>query len=178
MLLAAFSGAVLAANAEPPPELITLCKTTLCRKPTIHLNLADGQEFTDTQPFSLPILQDGWISIYPGEEIYIEAQIEKGELSLLRAVPALVNPDRTLVFKFHQRQGTTDMFLEVTNPFQSDLKFKFGMMLPDSDRVRATSSCPVSAGLKLFEHWPHPIYQLVIGQGRALKKGDPRDCAL
>ena len=90
----------------------------------------------------------------------------------------VANPDRTLVFKFYQKHGATDMLLEVTNPFKNDLKFKLGMMLPDGDKLRGTSSCPASAGLTLYEHWPHPIFQLVIGSGRVLKEGEQRACTL
>jgi hypothetical protein len=32
----------------------------------------------------------------------------------------------------------------------------------DADDVFHTSSCPVMAGTRSFEHWPFPIFQLVV----------------
>ena len=62
-----------AQDDAPPAELVALCKKILCRTPSVRLNLENGQEFTHVQPIAFPILQNGWISVYPGEEIYIEA---------------------------------------------------------------------------------------------------------
>jgi len=174
--LLACCGAAAAQDAAPPPGLVELCKTTLCRTPKVRVNMGDGAVFEGTQPYALPVLLNGGVSVYLGEQVYIEAQVEKGELTLLRAVPAVADPARTLVFKFQQKPGAVDSLLEVTNPFKSDLKFSLGMMLPDGSSLRATSSCPVRAGLKLFEHWPYPIYQLVVVKARALKEGESRDC--
>ena len=163
-------------KSKQPPQISALCEKVLCRTPQVNLLLKDGQKFSDTGAFALPFLQNEWISIYSGEEVFIEATIEADKLQLVRAVPSITKPEQTLVFKLDQKPGTTDMFLEVKNPFNKKVKFSMGMMLPNSAKLQGTTSCPVQPGLKLFEHWPHPIYQLYIGKARILPEAEQSAC--
>jgi hypothetical protein len=165
-----------ALNAKAKAELTKLCKVMLCRAPAIQLYIDKEHVYKETKTDAFPVLLNDVVSVYPNEEIYIEAALENGNLKLVRAVPKVTSPKRTLVFKFKQEPQAKDMILEILNPFPSDIKFAMGMMLPEGGDIQATSSCPIRAGLRLWEHWPHPIYQLVLTNGRVLAKSDSRVC--
>jgi hypothetical protein len=66
--------------------------------------------------------------------------------------------------------------LDVTSTLAHTVNFDAGMMLPDSDRVRKTSSCPVRAGQQSFEQWPHPVFQLFVARFRTLPEGASLQC--
>ncbi len=166
-----------AAEEKPPLPLAELCKQVFCRAPTVRLRV--DAEHVYEQPAGDPVpvlLPNGWVSIYPGETIYVEVERKDGRLKLLRAVPQLEKPDTTLVLKFEQLEGKPDVMLTVNNPLAVDIRFRMGFMGLDSDRLRATSSCPVLAGKSLFEHWPHPIFQLILADAQVLGEADDHGC--
>lgn len=176
--MAVISFSACADNNEKSAEenLAALCKQTLCRTPDFQLTLPSGEIFKHQQAIALPILQREMISIYPGEEIFIEAALDNDTLVLQRAVTANAHPAQTLVFKFSQAPGSSGMLLTVTNPFPADLKFRAGFMRPDSGTIYGTSTYPVPAGLSLFESWPFPMFQLILVEGHVLAKSDSREC--
>jgi hypothetical protein len=176
VLLASVPVEAQSLNEKVKAELTKLCKVMLCRAPSIQLYIDKEHVYKETKTDAFPVLLNDVVSVYPNEEVYIETALENGNLKLVRAVPKVTSPKRTLVFKFKQEPQAKDMILEIINPFPRDIKFTMGMMLPEGGDIRATSSCPVKAGLILLEHWPHPIYQLVITNGRVLAKSDSRVC--
>lgn len=165
------------AEEKPPIPLAELCQQVYCRAPDIRLRVGDGRVFEQRLDTPAPVLMpNGWMTVYPGETVYVEVEQQGDALKLLRAVPKLEKPATTLVLKFEQLAGKTDMMLTVTNPLSIVVRFDMGFMAMDSSRIRATSSCPVQAGLSLFEHWPHPIFQLVLAKPRVLAAGDDHSC--
>ena len=140
-----------------------VCQHTLCRSPqTIRLIRDDGGVFESTLDVENPIVNKGWISIFPGETLFVEADSDENRLVNLRAVTQVEDPARTLEFKFWQDEGKPDMFLKVKNPFPKTVKYHAVMMLLDSDKLYKTSSCPVSARKMAFEHWQHAIFELLL----------------
>lgn len=109
------------------------------------------------------LLPNGWLTVY-------------GAKLTLRPVARPEKPDATLELKFEQLPGKPDMMLTVSNPLPVAVRFRMGFMRPDSDRLLRTSSCPVLAGKKLFEHWPHAIYQLVLADAQVLAGGEDVSC--
>jgi hypothetical protein len=174
------SGAVLGLLAilspcraqEPvnPEELRKLCETMLCRGPgSVRLTLDNGEPFETRFGFPRSIVQNEWVSIHPGETVFVEAEVRGERLVNLKAVESNDNPDRTLTFEFSQELSPANMMLIVTNPFNSPVKYHAAMMLPSDDKLRKTSSCPVVAnGGKAFEAWPHAVFQLVLFDFRLL----------
>ena len=146
-------------------DLEDLCRTTLCRKPTlIRLTLPEGELFEMTPALPTPILAGHLVTVYPGETVMIEAKEEDGNLVELTAVSKISHPNRTLVFKFSQEPTIGDgtgMLLVVYNPFSGILKYRLGMMVPSSEDIYSTSVCPIHAGKSSYESWPHPIFQVV-----------------
>jgi hypothetical protein len=153
-------------NEETPKELLELCAQVRCYPPgPLRLNLDDGSvaEFQSRHP--LPVVHDGLVAIYPGTTLYIAGEIERGKLVSMRAIDEPKEPSRVLKLRMWQDAGKADTFLQVTNYFPEDIKFRAGMMLPSGDDVHATSSCPVlSKGRFVFEHWPHAIFQLLLDE--------------
>lgn len=181
LTLASFAWALIASQARaadaPPPELATLCREVFCRTPQVRLMVDAQRVYEQRMEAPLPVLlPNGWVSVYPGETVYVEAQLEGTNLKLLRAVPKPEKLETTLELKFEQLPAKPDMMLTVSNPFPVAVRFRMGFMRPDSDRLLRTSSCPVLGGKKLFEHWPHAIFQLVVTDPQVLAEGDDLSC--
>jgi hypothetical protein len=156
-------------------QLEAACKVALCREETtIHLKVAHGGPLIFSTTGRTPIVMDNVISIVPGETVRIEATRQQEGLTRLRAVASVVHPERTLVFSFRQEPSIGDgtgMVLTANSPFAGVLKYDLGMTPPDGGDVVGTSSCPVRRGVPVFEHWPHPVLQLLVANLRFLKPG-------
>jgi hypothetical protein len=152
-------------EAEVRAELEKLCQTVLCREPApIRLQLPGGELFDMTPTSPTPIVAGNLVTVYPGETVRIEAKVEADRLVGLTAVREVAHPERTLVFHLKQEPTIGDgtgMFLKVESPFAGVLKYRLGMMLPTGEDLLKTSACPLHGGKPVFEHWPHPIFQLV-----------------
>jgi len=156
-----------------PEELRKLCETVLCRKPgVVGLTLDSGKPFEKKFDLPRPIAHDGWVSVFPGETIFVEAEVHGSQLINLRAVERNDHPEKTLSFQFSQDPGASSMTLIVTNPFEKNVKYHAGMMLPTGDKLLKTSSCPVLGGGRVaFESWSNAILQLVLFDFRLLDEG-------
>ena len=147
-----------------PQKLRELCETILCRETlSVRLMLKDGKPFEMKFDIPVPIVQNNWVSVFPGDTLFIEADVQDNRLVNLRAVSQNKNPEKTLELRFWQEAGKLNMFLFVKNPFPKLVKYHAVMMLPAGDQMYKTSSCPVlSQGRGAYELWPHPIFQLTL----------------
>lgn len=157
-------------------QLRKICKAILCREPgSVRLTLDNGETFETTFAVPLPIVQNEWVSIYPGETVFVEADVSGERLVNLKAVETNRHPEKTLEFKFTQESANSSMMLTVKNPFHKFVKYHAAMMLPSADRLLKTSSCPVLGdGRIAFEAWPHAIFQLALFDFRLLDERDHR----
>lgn len=168
--------AVQATADGDPPGLAEYCERVLCRVPDVQLRVDAQHGFEQRGGAPMPVLlPNGWLTVYGGETIYVEARVDGAKLTL-RPVARPEKPEATLELKFEQLPGKPDMMLTVSNPLPVAVRFRMGFMRPDSDRLLRTSSCPVLAGKKLFEHWPHAIYQLVLADAQVLADGEDVSC--
>jgi hypothetical protein len=145
-----------------------LCRRVLCRPAmTVRVLLKDGMvmevPYEDVSPIVLP---NGWVTILPGEEIHIAFDVGDGALSNPQAVQQLAGSQPSLSFRFDQDAETGDSKLRITSTLKYTVKYDLGMMLPDSDDIFSTSSCPVQAGLKSYEHWGFPVFQFIAARFR------------
>jgi len=101
-------------------------------------------------------LHDGVAFLQPGFTGCLQVQIDGDRLVPIAFVSEAT--DETLVLKAWASGDS--VYLSVTNPFSSHVKYRAGMLLPGEERFRSTSSCPVIGGGGAFEHWPHPIEAL------------------
>jgi len=155
-----------------------LCRQVLCRQPTtVKVLLKDKSilevPFQDISPIVLP---NGWVTVLPGEEIHIVFDVDGDSVRNPRAIAKATGAKNTLSFRFAQDSGSADSLLVVNSTFEHALKFDLGIMLPGSERVLKTSSCPVVGGSSGYEHWPHPVFQIVVARFRVLPPGSPMKC--
>lgn len=155
-----------------------LCQKVLCREPTtVRLLLNDGGivevPFEDVTPIVLP---KGWVTVLPGEEVHIAFDVDGNKIRNPRAIRQPAESPYTLTFRFSQDPETGASFLVVGSTGDHVIKFDLGMMLPEDDGIRATSSCPVRARANLYEQWPHPVFQFVIARFRVLAPGSAMQC--
>ena len=136
----------------------------------------DGGSFETTVPKLPIVLPNGWITLYPGEEIHIEFAFAGGVMKSARAVAKPRRPADTATFKLVQLPGKPDMTLSVSHGLSQTLKYSVGLMLPSGGGVFGTTSCPVRPALVTNEHWPHPVFQLVITNVRLLPEGASLNC--
>jgi hypothetical protein len=159
-------------SAPSAKQLEAACRVALCHEAkTIELRMPQGRPFRFEARTPVPIVMSGIVTILPGETIEVEATRQGDRLVDLKAVASVVHPERTLVFSFRQEPAIGDgtgMVLTAQSPFAGVLKYDLGMMVPDGGDVVGTSSCPLHAGVRAYEHWPHPVFQLFVAKLRFL----------
>ncbi|MCI5123551.1 MAG: hypothetical protein D3925_03510 [Candidatus Electrothrix sp. AR5] len=179
-LLLTFSCITANASDDPPKTLEEYCKTAPCRKNnSFKLRKKDGTYFEYTSELDPPVVQPEFILIFPEEELFIEATEGKDAPLDFKHVPQNSQPEKTLVFKFTQsddEKAGPGMFLNVHNPFSKPLRYSLAMTPLGKEGLYKTSSCPVMAKGKAFEHWPYPLFQLIVSDMHFLKKGDDMSC--
>jgi len=163
--------------AAPPAQLIKFCETAPCRKNvSFKLKTKNGSYFNYSSLLSPPVIQPAFLSIYPNEVLYIEAENINGKLTNFKHVIKNNHPDKTIIFKFSQNDPQIGMTLSVKNPFKKVLRYHIGMMPLAKEVLLKTSSCPVFAGISSYEQWPFPIFQLVFTEIRLLSDQDSMAC--
>jgi hypothetical protein len=105
------------------------------------------------------------VSIFPGNELFVEADIEGNSLVNLRVIDTVENPEKTLSFQLSQ--SSSGSMLSVKNPFNVSIKYHVNMVDLDGNHHK-TSSCPLTPKGGAFEMWPHPIPQLEIFNFRVI----------
>ncbi|MGN6514002.1 MAG: hypothetical protein ACTHKZ_10595 [Lysobacteraceae bacterium] len=178
LVLAWLAGAAAASGPTPSQANVErMCRLTTCQHGLhVALKQQDGTLFEKTYDVFPAIVQEAGILVVAGQTVYVEADVEDGRLVNLRAVDAVVHPEKTITAHLEQ-SADGGMLLTLRNPFKAALKFRMGMMPLASDALYATSSCPVVAGGGSYEMWPYPIFQVLLGEGRLLGDGDDLSCA-
>ena len=158
-------------------EIEAVCSKAHCREArTVSLRLEDGSTFERAVPRLPIVLPNGWITVYPGEEIHVELIMARDAIKSARAVAKPVRRNATLTFKLSQQPGRADTVLTVSHGLPQNIKYSLGMMLPSGGQLYATTSCPVQPGLTTHETWAHPVFQVVVRDLRFLPEGAPLNC--
>lgn len=158
-------------------EIEAVCAKAHCRAArTVRLRLEDGKTFEKDVPRLPIVLPNGWITVYPGEEIHIEVTVKGDAIRSARAVQKVTRRSATVSFKLGQPAGRADSELTVTNGLAQNLKYSLAMMLPTGGKLLPSESCPVQPGVTAHETWSHPVFQLVIRDLRFLPADAPLNC--
>jgi hypothetical protein len=157
-----------------------MCPAGDCRRDIeIELKKKDGSIYKNKFSLFPPPVQGGqMLTILPGEKLYIEADFAGEKASLIKSISKMREPSKTLTLYFEQTADVGDgthMLLTINNPFKKTLKYHARMMTLD-EKVTPTSSCPIKPGLTNYEHWQHPIFQLVITDFRFIKDDESLKC--
>ncbi len=176
LAMPAFAAATESAPKKQAALELEMCAAATCQRDVrVALRREDGTLYDERFKVFPPTVQNMGIFVLAGQTIYIEAEVSGNRLINYVAVDKVKLPARTISAKLEQ-QADGSMLLAIHNPFAKAIKFNMGMMPLKSERLVKTTSCPVGAGLALYEHWPFPIFQVVLGGGRLLEEGDKRDC--
>ncbi len=163
--------------AEADTTLIEFCKENNCRKDnSFKLIRANKSVFDYSSELDPPAIQGEYITIFPGETLYIEAEETDTKPINFVQVKEISNPSKTIIFRFWQELDakTPRMMLEVTNPFSKPLRYNLFMMDTFKYNLYKTSSCPVSG--KIFEMWGDTIFQLLFENLRFVQEGESMSC--
>lgn len=162
-------------------SLREICRIQECRKNVrVKLTQDDGTEYEKRFELYPASVQRNLVTVLMGEKLFLEVEFEDGKAKSLKSVPENVNPEKTLVLDFSQKPDSkkdSSSYLWVENPFPKPVKFNLEMMTMDG-KMSPTSSCPVEAKLKLLEHWPHAIFQLVVTNIRFLGENETKECKI
>lgn len=107
-------------------------------------------------PKTFFVPKEGVIQIFPGETLYIEADVADNKLINLKAVPSIVNKEKTLTITFeqlHHGKLHEQMMLTISNPFSKGLEYKCIMNLMKQKRWVGTDVIPVRAKIMSKEMW-------------------------
>ena len=163
--------------ADADANLIEFCKEHKCRKNnSFKLIKANQSVFSYSSELDPPAIQGEYITIFPSETLFIEAEETDIKPINFTQVAKNSNPEKTMVFRFWQEQEskTPRMMLEVTNPFSKPLRYNLSMMDTVNYNLYKTSSCPVDG--KIFEMWGDTIFQLLFENLKFLQEDEPMSC--
>lgn len=111
------------------------------------------------------IVQNKIVQLFPGECIFVEADVVKDSLVNLKVVPAIVHKEKTLTISFTQDyEGKLhkQMLLKIINPFSKQLEYGAQINLMKYKRWIETSVLPVQPGLVSYENWPDIITTIIL----------------
>lgn len=121
-----------------------------------------------TVPQSPYVFNKNYIQFYPGETLFVEADVVNNVIVKLTVVREIVNEDKTIVIEFNQITNKENprmhglMMLEIENPFNKNLEYKADIYLIQYDRWVNTSTIPIRGGLISYESWPDIIGTIVL----------------
>ncbi len=154
-----------------------MCAFSPCQRDVrVTLKREDGSVFDHVFEALPGAVQAGALVIYGGQTLYFEAEVVDGLLANIKVVERVLSPSKTITAKFEQL-AEGGMSLSLHNPLASDLKFDMMIMSFKSERLYPTSSCTLVAGKSLFEHWPEPLFQVLLFRGRAVKASNSVTCS-
>ncbi|MGZ3884307.1 MAG: hypothetical protein ACXVP0_13185 [Bacteroidia bacterium] len=139
----------------------------LVKRPAFELKLAvdSGAFYKAYMKASDYMVSEGTLQIFPGETLLVEADVEQDRLVDLKVVPQIRHAEKTMRISFKQ---TTEgklhkfMLLEISNPFDSELRYNTDMNLMESGQWAKTPVLPVKPGISAIETWPDIITSLAL----------------
>lgn len=123
------------------------------------------QEITKSKYF----VKEGVLQIYPGENIFIETEIDGNNIKEMKVVKENLNPAKTIEIKFSQTvngKQHEQMMLQVKNPFDKELNYDAMMYIIGHNDWVDTTIIPIKPKLTSFEIWNNVIITLVLHNWR------------
>ena len=142
----------------------------LQRKPyTLKMWIDKETFYEEALKASSYVYPDNSVQLYPGETVYLEAELEQDSISRLTAVPEIRDSSNTIIVTFMQQtDGNVHrmMLLKIVNPFRNNLSYHAFIYLMKHSKWVKTSTIPVMAGLAAYETWPDIITSIALGGWR------------
>jgi hypothetical protein len=138
-------------NARPPFEL--------------KLFVNDSTFYNAPMNASQYVYNKKTIQVFPGESLFIEAELSGDSLVNLKVVPENIHKEKTIKISFSQSvEGRIhqQMILSVVNPFSKKLDYSAQINLLNQKKWVKTSIIPVLPGLVSYETWPDLITTIAL----------------
>jgi hypothetical protein len=136
---------------------------------TLRLSIDENNYWEWTVPQSPYVFNENYIQFYPGETLFVEADVVNDIIVNFTVVKEIINKSKTIVIEFSQMNSKENsriheyMMLKVINPFSKSLEYKANVFLIQHDRWWInTSTIPVRPGLSAYESWPDIIGTIVL----------------
>ncbi|KOS05052.1 hypothetical protein AM493_02645 [Flavobacterium akiainvivens] len=115
------------------------------------------------------------LQIYPGEKVFVEAEIKADTIFSMKTVKEIKFPERTISIEFKQSvkedgKGHEQMLLSVKNPFGKYLAYNAAMYIVGHDEWIDTSIIPVYPKIVGYEMWNDVIISIVLHSWRLQDK--------
>jgi len=110
-----------------------------------------------------PYVSDNEVYLFSGEKFGVNLVAKDGRVEV-RYQPDVTKAD--VVFGFEQPKELQDglgMALTIDNKMKRAVSMEALMTIPGKKEPLKTSILPVQPGKSGLESWPHPIWQLVLG---------------
>jgi hypothetical protein len=116
-----------------------------------------------------PYVHEGnYIQLYPGETLFIEADVLENGTIKLAVVKEIFDSAKTIIVNFNQHTKKENerihdfMMLTIKNPFDRHLDYKADIYLMGHNGWTNTSIIGVGANLTTYEMWPNIIGSIVL----------------
>lgn len=114
-------------------------------------------------------VKDNILQIYPGEHIFIEAEVKNNIIQSMKVVKENKNPEKTIEIDFSQKvsgRKSDGMTLQISNPFDKKLNYNAMKYIVGRNEWLKTSIIPIQPKLTNFELWNDVIITLVLNNWR------------
>lgn len=147
--------------------MVSAYSKELKTRKAFNLTMAvDGERYYSAEiPKSSYVLPNNTVQLFPGETLYIEADVENDFLVNLKCVSANKNPEKTLVISFFQvseEKKHECMMLSVFNPFDRELEYSAIIGLLLYGKSVETDVWDIAAGTTGYETWPDLINTIAL----------------
>ena len=133
----------------------------------LRLNVDEESYWEWTVPQTPYVFNETSIQFYPGETLYVEAELVDDIIVKLNVVKENVNIDRTIILEFYQVTNAENerihnyMMLVITNPFDRNLEYVINIHLVLQNRWVVARTFPVRANLMSYQSFPDIISAVV-----------------
>jgi hypothetical protein len=134
----------------------------------LRLSVDEENYWEWTVPITPYIFNENYIQFYPGETIFIEAEVLEDRITKLSVVKEILDETKTIVVEFNQIKNKENerihdiMMLKIKNPFNKNMEYKANIWLLKYNQWTTTSTIPVMAGILSYESWPDIIGSIVL----------------
>jgi len=152
--------------------LIFACNSSYCQtdqniRPafTLKLFVDDSTFYQAPMGATKYVPKDGVVQIFPGEKLFIEAEIRNDSLVNLKTVTEITHKEKTLTIAFiqeHKDKVHEQMVLHINNPFSKKLTYRAHIDLMKQKKWVETDVVPLFPSVLGNETWQDLITTIAL----------------
>jgi hypothetical protein len=134
----------------------------------LHLNIDEENYWEWEVPRTPYVFNENFIQFFPGETLFVEADVVDNIIVKLTVVKEIVNQEKTITINFIQVSKEENervhnfMMMNIKNPFNKDMEYTADIYLLEHNKWVNTSTIPVRAKIESYESWPDIISTIVL----------------